>query len=126
MYFYELHEGDDDLFSDLLLAREEEMDPELFLETVQSIRRRVQDSFEQDTLIEAIADVLGREHGFIVVSDDRLSAAVNVSRLDDDNFLAELESGDGSLADPEADDDELDDGYVSILADFQGSVRRPN
>lgn len=126
MYFYELHEGDDDLFSDLLLAREEEMDPELFFETVQSIRRRVQDSFEQDTLIEAIADILGREHGFIVVSDDRLSAAVNVSRLDDDNFLAELESGDGSLADPEADGDEIDDGYVSILADFQEGVRRPN
>ena len=126
MYFYELHEGDDDLFSDLLLAREEEMDPELFFETVQSIRRRVQDSFEQDTLIEAIADILGREHGFIVVSDDRLSAAVNVSRLDDDNFLAELESGDGSLGDPEADGDEMDDGYVSILADFQEGVSRPN
>ena len=36
MYFYELHEGDDDLFADLLLAREDEMDPEEFFQTVMS------------------------------------------------------------------------------------------
>ena len=43
MHFYELHEGDDDVFADLLLAREEEMEPEEFFELVQSIRRRIQD-----------------------------------------------------------------------------------
>ena len=41
MHFYELHEGDDDVFADLLLAREEEMEPEDFFDVVQSIRRRV-------------------------------------------------------------------------------------
>lgn len=96
MFFYELHEGDDDLFSDLLLAREEEMPADEFFDIVQSIRRRIQDSFEHDTLIEAIAEELERDHGFIFISDDRLSAAVNVSREDEENFLADLDSEDES------------------------------
>ena len=60
MHFYEIHEGDDDVFADLLLAREEEMEPEDFFDVVQSIRRRVVDSFEQATLVEAMkASVAG-------------------------------------------------------------------
>ena len=72
MHFYELHEGDDEVFADLLLAREEEMEPEEFFDVVQSIRRRVVDSFETTTLVEAIADELERDYGFIAVTDDRL------------------------------------------------------
>ena len=56
MFFYELREGDEDIFTDLLLAREDEMEPEDFFALVQSIRKRVQDSFDQDTLIEAVAE----------------------------------------------------------------------
>jgi len=117
MHFYELHEGDDDIFSDILLARDDEMDPEEFFELVQGIRRRVQDSFEHDTLIEAIADELERDHGFITISDDRLTAAVNVSKEDEDNFLAELE---------DLPEDSVD--YSAILADFDpsGSGGRQN
>jgi hypothetical protein len=122
VYFYELHEGDDDLFSDLLLAREEEMDAELFFDTVQSIRRRVQDSFEHDTLIEAIADVLERDYGFIFVSDDRLTAAINVSRQEDENFLTDLETG----ADSDEEEDAYGADYRAVVADFQGDPRRPN
>jgi hypothetical protein len=96
LYFFELREGDDDIFSDLILAREEEMDPEDFFELVQSIRRRIQDTFEQDTLIEAIAEELERDHGFVAVTDDRLSASVNVSASDDENYLADLDSSDDS------------------------------
>lgn len=114
MFFYELHEGDADLFSDLLLAREEEMPADEFFDVVQSIRRRVQDSFEHDTLIEAIAEELEREHGFIFISDDRLSAAVNVSREDEENFLADLDS-----------DDESD--YRGLFVDIDGDrPARPN
>jgi hypothetical protein len=40
-----------------------------------------------------IADELERDHGFIFVSDERLTAAVNVSRDDEDNFLADLSGG---------------------------------
>ena len=115
MHFYELHEGDDDVFSDILLAREEEVEPEDFFELVQGIRRRILDTVEQDTLAEAIADELERLHEFIVITDDRLTAAVNVSRTEDDNFLAELD---------ELPTDDVD--YLSVLADLQPEARRPN
>ena len=105
MYFYELHEGDDDLFSDLLLARETEMEPDVFFDIVQTIRRRVQDSYEHDTLVEAIADELERDFDFIAITDERLHAAVNVSKTERDNFLAELDG-----EDDEEDDDEDQDG----------------
>jgi hypothetical protein len=114
MHFYELHEGDNDVFADLLLAREEEMEPEEFFDVVQSIRRRIQDSYEQDTLVEAIADELERDYGFITISDDRLTAAINVSKDEDENFIADL---DAPAEDPD---------YVSILADLQPGENRLN
>lgn len=122
MYFYELHEGDDDLFADLLLAREDEIPPDLFFEMVQDIRRRVQDTFEQDTLIEAIAEELEREHGFLFISDDRLTAAVNVSLAEEENFLAEFgdEDGDDEEEDEDADADaEFDSDYLTVVADLR-------
>ena len=114
MHFYELHEGDDDVFADLLLAREEEMEPEEFFDVVQSIRRRVMDSYEADTLIEAIAEELERDYGFIAVTDDRLTAAVNVSKDEEDNFLADLDAPEPSM------------DYETILADLQVDNSRPN
>ena len=70
--------------------------------------------YEHETLVEAIADELERDHDFITISDDRLTAAVNVSRDEEENFLADLEA-------PESDPD-----YVSILADLQGGDNRLN
>jgi hypothetical protein len=107
MHFYELHEGDDDVFADLLLAREEEMEPEEFFDVVQSIRRRVVDSFEQATLVQAIADELERDYEFVPITDDRLTAAVNVSRDEEENFLADLDEPEDSV------------DYLSILADLK-------
>ena len=115
MHFYELHEGDDQVFADLLLAREEEMEPEEFFDVVQSIRRRVVDNYETTTLVEAIADELERDYGFIAVTDDRLTAAVNVSKDEEENFLADLD----------APEDQVD--YATILADLQvEGGTRPN
>jgi len=114
MHFYELHEGDDDVFADLLLARDDEMDAEEFFELVQSIRRRVVDSFEQDTLVEAIADELELNYGFITITDERLTAAVNVSRDEEENFLADL------------DESEETTDYAEILADLQVGDPRLN
>lgn len=91
MYFYELHEGDEDLYGDALLAHEVEFTPEDFFELVQQVRRRVQETFEEDTLVEAIAGELEREHGFTYISDGRLAAAVHVSEQEGDNYLGELE-----------------------------------
>ena len=87
MYFYELHEGDDELYSDVLLARDDEIAPDDFFDMVQEVRRGLHAAFEEDTLIEAIAAELERSFGFVYVSDDRLTAAVNVSGDEDENFL---------------------------------------
>jgi hypothetical protein len=109
VYFYELHEGDAEIFSDLLLVHDELYEPEEFFELVQQIRRRVQDTHEDDTLIEAIAVELERGHGFTFISDDKLTVAVNVSRDEDENAIAKLD-------DEEEDDD--DDGDDDLDADF--------
>jgi hypothetical protein len=127
MFFYELHEGDDEVYSDVLLYSDSEWEPDEFFDLVQTIRRRIQDTYANDTLIEAIAVELEREHGFLYVSDDRLTAAVNVSTREDDNFLADLDADD-------EDDDDDDDGsngdvpdYVTIYADLDiDSGGRPN
>lgn len=122
MFFYELHEGDDEVFTQVLVVSESEWEPQEFFELVQRVRRQVQDSYEHDTLIEAIADMLEREHGFYF-ADAHLTAAVNVSTQDADNFLADLEADldedDDDDDDDEDDDDEEPSGdYRSILADL--------
>ena len=115
MYFYELHEGDDEVYSDVLLLHDEEFSPEEFFDLVQSIRLRIQDSYDDDTLIEAIAVELERDHGFTFVSDSRLTASVNVSKAEDDNFLSDLEA-------------ELDEDadFLSLPVDFDASGGRPH
>ncbi len=127
MFFYELHEGDDEVYSDVLVVSESEWEPDEFFELVQTIRRRIQDGYINDTLSEAIAVVLERDHGFIHVSDDRLAAAVNVSTEESENYLAELEV---ELADAEEDDDDDDDDdegdgapFRSVLVDFDPGGR---
>jgi hypothetical protein len=113
LYFYELHEGDDEVFSDLLLVNDEQLEPEDFFELVQAIRAKVQDTFEEDSLIEAIALELEREHGFTFVSDARLSASVHVSPDEKENRLISL------------DDEVLESAeYRAILADFDGDGGR--
>jgi hypothetical protein len=111
VYFYELHEGDDDLYSDVLLACDEEIAPEDFFDLVQAIRRRVASGFGEDTLLEAIAVELERNHGFIYVSDDRLTAAVNVSKDDDENFLIATSEDDLEAAGAGAD-------YRGVFAEY--------
>lgn len=120
MFFYELHEGDDEVYSDVLVVSESEWEPDEFFDLVQRIRRDVQDAYHHDTLIEAIAEVLERDHGFVFVGDDRLAAAVNVSTQEDDNFLVELR---GEYEDEDQDDDEDDDeprgDYRTVVTDVE-------
>jgi hypothetical protein len=106
VYFYELHEGDEDLFGDAILAHEVEFTPEDFFELVQQVRRRVRETFEEDTLVEAIAAELEREHGFTYVNDARLTAAVHVSEQEEDNYLGELEP---------VEEDETDAPFRSVV-----------
>ena len=125
MFFYELHEGDNEVYSDVLVVSESEWEPDEFFELVQTIRRRIQDIYIQDTLSEAIAVELERDHGFIHVSDDSLVASVNVSTEDSENFLAQLEV---ELADADEDDDDDDDeddevDYKAVIVDLDPSTR---
>jgi hypothetical protein len=127
VFFYELREGDNDIFSEVIVVSESEWEPDEFFELVQSIRRRIQDTFAHDTLIEAIAVELEREHGFIYVSDDAIVASVNVSTDDAENFLARTEV---ELADAEEDDDDDDDedededvDFKAVIVEFDPSSR---
>ena len=113
MYFYELHEGDEEVFSDVLLARDDEMDADDFFDLVQSIRRRIQDAYEDDTLIEAIAAELQREHEFTFISDERLTATVNVSTVEEENILVTIDRDDDGMP-----DDGRDADYRAIIAEF--------
>jgi hypothetical protein len=127
VFFYELHEGDNEVYSDVLVVSESEWEPDEFFELVQTIRRRLQDTYIHDTLSEAIAVELEREHGFVFVSDDRLAASVNVGMDESENFLARLEV---ELADEDDEDDEDDDededgeaDYRAIIADLDPGMR---
>jgi hypothetical protein len=120
VFFYELHEGDNEIFSDVLVASDSEWEPEEFFELVQKIRRRIQDQFHQDTLVEAIAVELERDHGFVFISDDSLMAAVNVSIVEEDNFLTELEV---EHADRDDDADEIDDEDDDDIDEETGSIK---
>ncbi len=118
MFFYELHEGDDEVYSDVLVVSESEWEPQEFFDLVQRIRTDMRE-YEQETLIEAIAAVLERDHGFIFVSDDRLVAAVNVSTQEADNFLADLDAeDDDDDDDDERDDDEPRGDYRTLVAEL--------
>ena len=116
MYFYELHEGDGEVYADLVLVHEAEYEPEEFFELVQSIRRRIKDSFEHDTLIEAIAAELEQVHEFVAITDDKLATAVNVSTVEEENFLIKVENQEPD--DEDAYEVEADVDYVTITAEL--------
>jgi hypothetical protein len=122
LYFYELHEGDDDLMQDVILACEEEVSRVEFLDLVRVARAAVEEGFDEDTLIEAIAAELERSHGFTFVSDHRLVASVRVGADPGEDRLA----GDvADVADGEVDEDLDDDvelaerpDWLTVLADL--------
>ncbi len=121
MFFYELHEGDTEIYSDVLVVSESEWEPQEFFELVQRIRHDLKE-YSEDTLIEAIAMILERDHGFVYVNDERLVAAVNVSTEDADNFLADLDAAYGDEDDDDDDDDDDDaeprGDYRTLLAEL--------
>src|ERR1035437_7282360 len=125
MYFYELHEGEGDIFSDLILVHEERFEPDEFVELVRAASRRVRDSFDENTLIEAVARVLEEEQGFTPVSDDRLTASVLVSQSEDETQLTAIEVadqgpdwGDEDIDENDIDEDDLPD-YRAVIAELR-------
>lgn len=87
--FYELHEGATDLMTDALLVSQERHTPEQFVSLVKAARRRVLDTFEEDTLVEAVARELERSAGFTYIGDEKLVASMSVGIADEDTFLVE-------------------------------------
>lgn len=93
MYFYEIHEGDEDLGTAVLVGHEDQMSPEDFFRLVKKARELVKGAFEEPSLAEAIANELERAHGFTHVTDERLLASVNVGETDKDTFLVASDEG---------------------------------
>lgn len=87
MYFYEIHEGDDELATAVLLAHERAFRPDEFFALVKKARALLVGSYEEETLSEAIANELERSSGFIHVTDDKLLASVNVDETEEGTFL---------------------------------------
>jgi hypothetical protein len=89
-FFYELHEGATDLLTDAVLISERDHTPAQFEAMVRAARTAIIDTFEEDTLVEAIARELERSHGFTYISDEKLRASMSVGMEDEDTFLVEL------------------------------------
>ncbi len=117
MYFYELHEADDELFTEALLGHESEYDEQEFLELVLEARGEVMAKFEEDSLIEAIANELARRHGFVHIDDRQLRAAVRVSANEGETELT-------SIAELGATETEADDEFRTLLVDIEPEEQR--
>ena len=89
LFFYELHEGATDLLTDALLVSERDLTPEQFEAMVVAARTAILDTYEDDTLVEAIARELERSHGFTYIGDEKLRASMSVGVEDEDNYLVE-------------------------------------
>ena len=89
LYFYELHEGATDLMTDALLVSERDHTPAEFERMVQAARAAVIDTFEEDTLVEAIARELERSHGLTYIGDEKLRASMSVGVEEEDTYLVE-------------------------------------
>lgn len=90
LYFYELHEGPTDLMTDALLVSERDLTPAQFAEKVEAARRAVVETYEEDTIVEAVARELERSHGFTYISDEKLRASMSVGAEEEDTYLVDI------------------------------------
>jgi len=116
VWFYELHEGDDDVFADILLAHDVEYDEQELLDLVLEARGAVVERYTEDTLSEAIANELARRHGFLVVDDSQLRAAVTVSANEGETVVAPVDEVPGRAP--------VGDEFRSLLVDIDKEDRR--
>ena len=128
MFFYELHEGDDEVYSDVLVVSESEWEPQEFFELVQRIRHDIQDHYEQDTLIEAIAA------SWSATTGSSSSATIGwlprstcrSRRPTTSSPTSRRTSDDEDDDDDEEDDEKLNGDFRTILAEFDPDRGRPN
>ena len=89
LYFYELHEGATDLMTDALLVSERDHTPAQFAQIVETARKAILETYEEETLVEAIGRELERSHGFTYIGDEKLRASMSVGIEEDDTYLVE-------------------------------------
>jgi peptide subunit release factor 1 (eRF1) len=89
LHFYELHEGASDLLTNALLVSERAYSGEEFAALVRAARAAVLETFEEDTLVEAVARELERNQGFTYIGDEKLAASMSVGASDEDTFLVD-------------------------------------
>ena len=89
LHFFELHEGASDLLTNALLVSQRAYSGEEFAALVRAARAAVLETFEEDTLVEAVARELERSHGFTYIGDEKLSASMSVGASDEDTFLVD-------------------------------------
>ena len=102
MYFYELPESDDEIFANILLAHDSEYDEQEFLEIVLEAQDAISKTFEEESLIEAIAAELERKHGFVQV-EANLRAAVRVSAEEGETAITAVDERQAAM--PTEEDD---------------------
>jgi hypothetical protein len=102
MYFYELHESDDELFASVILAHDAEYDEQEFFEIVLEAQEAIGKSFEEESLIEGIAAELERKHGFVEV-EANLRAAVRVSADEGETAITAVDERQAALPTEEED-----------------------
>ncbi len=102
MYFYELSEADDEIFANVLLGHDAEYDEQEYLEIVQEARENVLKTFEEDSLIEAIATELEKRHGFVHI-EASLRASIRVSAEEGETVITPVDERQ-ALAPTEEDD----------------------
>ena len=89
LFYYELHGGPTDLMTDAILVSERDHTPAQFEEMVKASRSAVLDTYEEDTLVEAIARELERSHGFDYIGDEKLHVSMSVGAEEEDTYLVE-------------------------------------
>ncbi|HEV7200537.1 MAG TPA: hypothetical protein VGO32_07015 [Candidatus Limnocylindria bacterium] len=92
LHYYELHEGATDLLTNALLVSEQAHTGPEFVAMVRAARNAVLETFEEDTLVEAVARELERTHGFTYIGDEKLDASMSIGATDEDTFLVETSS----------------------------------
>ena len=110
MHFYEIHEGDEEIGTAVLLSHESRIEPVEFFELVKKARALVLDSYEEDSLAEAVANELQRSAGFTHVTDDRLVASVNVDETEANTYLLTEEGDTRTIFMTREDDGESQNG----------------
>ena len=102
MYFYELHESDDEIFASVFLAHDAEYDEREFLDIVLEAQEAIGKSFEEESLIEGIATQLERKHGFVQV-EANLRAAVRVSAEEGETAITAVDESQAAVPTEEED-----------------------